>query len=66
MAYFKVVNDKTGSPLYFNDKTDSVFISPLEQVKRFLKRNTDKSYTVYIETSKPKPFPRWELFRYSF
>lgn len=66
MAYFKVVNDKTSSPLYFNDKTDSVFISPLEQVKRFLKRNTDKSYTVYVETNKPKPFPRWELFRYSF
>ena len=63
---FKVVNLDTGSPFFFNEKTDTVFVPPLAQVKRFLKRNSAKRYAVYVESTKPRyvkngkdVFPRW-------
>ena len=63
MSYFKVVNNETNSAFYFSDKTDCVFKPPLVQVREFLNRNGSDRYSVYIETCKPKPFPRWVLFR---
>ena len=61
MSYFKVVNLDSGSAAYFSDKSCCCFSSPLKEVRNYIKKNTFRM-TVYIETHRPKPAPRWVPF----
>jgi len=57
---YKILDVTTGSEVFFQDSHD--FKTPLEHAKAYIKRNKGKFHMkFYQETSKPKPFPRWEL-----